>query len=84
MLPSILHLHIIHLVIHTGFAVFIILFLMGAKQKVLELSNWMNASIFWTIVISFFVLDFFGGWLVHLVQHKTRVLMEVSYHPPFR
>lgn len=65
---------IIHLVIHTGFALLIILLSDASKTAGFGISNWINASTFWTIVISFFVLDFFGGWLVHLVQHKTRVL----------
>jgi sterol desaturase/sphingolipid hydroxylase (fatty acid hydroxylase superfamily) len=65
---------IIHLVIHTGFAVLIVLLSDFCKSNGIGFSYWLNASVFWTIVITFLVLDFFGGWLVHLVQHKTYFL----------
>ena len=65
---------IIHLIIHTGFAVFIVLLSDSCKKNGFGLVNWLQLSVFWTVVISFLVLDFFGGWLVHLVQHKTRFL----------
>ena len=32
---------------------------------------WFRANVLWTVVLSFLVLDFFGGWLVHLIQHKV-------------
>src|SRR5215203_3015706 len=35
-------------------------------------SKWRHAS----VNITFFVLDFFGGWLVHVVQHKTYALWK--------
>jgi sterol desaturase/sphingolipid hydroxylase (fatty acid hydroxylase superfamily) len=69
-----LSLTLMHLVIHTGFAVFIVLLSDAAKKYDFGLVHWLNASAFWTIVISFIVLDFFGGWLVHLIQHKTASL----------
>lgn len=69
-----LSLTLIHLVIHTGFAVFIILLSDAAKKYEFGLVHWLNASTFITILISFVVLDFFGGWLVHLIQHKTSTL----------
>jgi sterol desaturase/sphingolipid hydroxylase (fatty acid hydroxylase superfamily) len=65
---------IIHLIIHTGFGVLIVLLSDACKNAGFGLSNWLNASVLGSIIISFFVLDFFGGWLVHMVQHKTRVL----------
>lgn len=62
---------VIHLVIHTGFAVLIVLLSDLAKANGFGLVHWFDASVLGAIIISFFVLDFFGGWLVHLVQHKT-------------
>ena len=67
---------VLHLVIHTGFAFFIVLLSDSCRAHGLGLVYWLHASVGWTIVISFFVLDFFGGWLVHLVQHKTYVLWK--------
>jgi sterol desaturase/sphingolipid hydroxylase (fatty acid hydroxylase superfamily) len=65
---------VIHLVIHTGFAVLIVLLSDACKRNGFGLVNWLNTSVFWSICISFLALDFFGGWLVHLVQHKTYFL----------
>jgi sterol desaturase/sphingolipid hydroxylase (fatty acid hydroxylase superfamily) len=62
---------VIHLIIHTGFAVLIVLIADLAKANGFGLVHWFNASVVGAIIISFLVLDFFGGWLVHLVQHKT-------------
>ena len=73
---------VMHLIIHTGFAVLIILISDFCKASGFGLSQWLNASSVWTIVITFFVLDFFGGWLVHVVQHKMRFLwrFHVVHH----
>src|SRR5687767_3278154 len=73
---------VIHLIIHTGFAVLIILLADWCKSTGFGLAHWLNASVFGTIVIAFFALDFFGGWLVHLVQHKTANLwrFHVVHH----
>lgn len=65
---------VIHLIIHTGFAVFIVLLADACKQQGLGLVHWLHASVLGTIVISFLVLDFFGGWLVHITEHKAKFL----------
>ncbi len=61
---------VIHLIIHTGFAFFIIMLSDAAKLNGFGLVYWLNANVVFTIVISFLLLDLFGGWLVHWVQHK--------------
>jgi sterol desaturase/sphingolipid hydroxylase (fatty acid hydroxylase superfamily) len=66
----------LHLIIHTGFAFFIVLLSDFCKKNEFGLSYWLHASVPWIIVISFFVLDFFGGWLVHIVQHKVYPLWK--------
>ncbi len=67
---------LLHLLIHTGFAFFIVLISDACKTRGFGLIYWLQAPVLWTIVIAFFVLDFFGGWLVHLVQHKTYFLWK--------
>jgi sterol desaturase/sphingolipid hydroxylase (fatty acid hydroxylase superfamily) len=62
---------IIHLVIHTFLAILIVLLSDWCKQNQFGLVYWLNANVLWTIIISFLALDFFGGWLVHIVQHKV-------------
>ncbi len=73
---------LIHLLIHTGFAVFIVLISDYCAQAGIGLVHWSNAGILWTIIISFLVLDFFGGWLVHMVEHKLPLLwrFHVVHH----
>ena len=65
---------VIHLLIHTAFAVVIILISDWCKQNQFGIIYWTNASLLWTIVIGFLTLDFFGGWLVHIVEHKVNLL----------
>ncbi|MGZ3950462.1 MAG: sterol desaturase family protein [Flavisolibacter sp.] len=65
---------VIHLVIHTGFGILIVLLSDACRRADFGLVNWMNSSAIGTIAISFLVLDFFAAWLVHLVQHKIRLL----------
>src|SRR5215203_7156209 len=67
---------VIHLLIHTGFAFLIIKLSDACRDYNLGLVHWVNASVIWSIVISFFVLDFFGGWLVHFVEHKIYALWK--------
>jgi sterol desaturase/sphingolipid hydroxylase (fatty acid hydroxylase superfamily) len=67
---------VVHLVIHTAFAFVIVLLSDLSKAHGLGLVYWLHASTLWTIIISFFVLDFFGGWLVHWVQHKIYPLWK--------
>lgn len=62
---------VIHLIIHTGFAVLIILISDFARQHHVGLVYWLNASVAGAIIITVLTLDFFGGWLVHILQHKT-------------
>jgi sterol desaturase/sphingolipid hydroxylase (fatty acid hydroxylase superfamily) len=73
---------VIHLLIHTGLAILIIKLSDWCKAEQFGIVYWMNASVFWTILISFLVLDFFGGWLVHITEHKAHFLwrFHVVHH----
>jgi sterol desaturase/sphingolipid hydroxylase (fatty acid hydroxylase superfamily) len=73
---------VIHLLIHTGFAVFIVLISDWCRQHGFGLTQWLGTGPLLTILLSFIVLDLFGGYLVHLVQHKTAVLwhFHVIHH----
>jgi sterol desaturase/sphingolipid hydroxylase (fatty acid hydroxylase superfamily) len=64
---------IIHLVIHTFLAIFIVMLSDWCKDTGFGLVYWFNANILMTIVIGILALDF-SSWLVHLVMHKTPVL----------
>jgi len=65
---------IIHLIIHTFLAILIVILSDWCKQDRFGIVYWTHANVLGTIIISLFVLDFFGGWLVHIVQHKIYVL----------
>src|SRR5690606_15053695 len=73
---------IIHLIIHTFLALIIIFLSDWARDNQFGLVYWLNASVFWTILISFLALDFFGGWLVHITEHKVPLLwrFHVVHH----
>jgi sterol desaturase/sphingolipid hydroxylase (fatty acid hydroxylase superfamily) len=65
---------IIHLVIHTLLALVIIKISDWCNANKFGLVYWLNTSTVATIIVSFLVLDFFGGWCVHIVQHKVPFL----------
>jgi sterol desaturase/sphingolipid hydroxylase (fatty acid hydroxylase superfamily) len=64
---------IIHLVIHTFLAIFIVTLSDWCKDTGFGLVYWFDANILMTIIIGVLALDF-SSWLVHLVMHKTPVL----------
>ncbi len=73
---------LIHLIIHTFLAIIIIFLSDWCKANDFGLVHWTNANILGTILISIFVLDFFGGWLVHITEHKVPLLwrFHVVHH----
>jgi sterol desaturase/sphingolipid hydroxylase (fatty acid hydroxylase superfamily) len=73
---------IIHLIIHTILALFIIILSDWCQQNNFGLIYWTNANILATIIISIVILDLFGGWVVHWVQHKLSPLwrFHVVHH----
>ena len=73
---------VIHLVIHTGFGILIVGLSDWAKAQNFGIVYWLNASVIASIIISALVLDFFGGWLSHLVEHKIPLFwrMHIIHH----
>ena len=63
---------VMHLILHTGFAILIVLISDWCKLTQFGIVYWTHASVFMIIVIGFLTLDFFGGCLVHIVEHKIR------------
>jgi sterol desaturase/sphingolipid hydroxylase (fatty acid hydroxylase superfamily) len=72
----------IHLIIHTFLAILIVRLSDWCRAEEFGLVYWMNATVLWTIIISFLTLDFFGGWLVHITEHKVHFLwrFHVVHH----
>jgi sterol desaturase/sphingolipid hydroxylase (fatty acid hydroxylase superfamily) len=73
---------LIHLVIHTLLAVFIVLLSDWCRANQFGLIYWLKLGVFGTMMISFLVLDFFAGWLAHFTEHKIFVLwrFHVVHH----
>jgi sterol desaturase/sphingolipid hydroxylase (fatty acid hydroxylase superfamily) len=53
----------------------------AAKQR-FGLVYWLNASVVATIIISALMLDFFGAWLSHVIEHKIPLFwrMHIVHH----
>ena len=60
----------IHFVIHTLLAIVILLIADWTRAHQFGLVYWFNTGILATIILSALTLDFFGGWLVHITEHK--------------
>ncbi len=73
---------LIHLVIHTFLAIVIIKISDWCLANRFGLVYWWNAGTLLTIIVSFLLLDFFGGWLVHITEHKVPLLwrFHVIHH----
>jgi len=65
---------VMHLLIHTALAIFIIMISDWCSRQEFGLVHWLDSSPLLTILISFLALDFFGGWLVHITEHKLGIL----------
>jgi sterol desaturase/sphingolipid hydroxylase (fatty acid hydroxylase superfamily) len=64
---------ILHLIIHTFLAIFIVLLSDWCLKKQFGMVYWFNTNVLMTVIIGVLALDF-SSWLVHLVMHKSRVL----------
>lgn len=71
-----------HLVIHTFLAILIIKLSDWCYTQRFGIIYWMDANLLFTLLISFLILDFFGGWLVHITEHKIPFLwrFHVIHH----
>jgi sterol desaturase/sphingolipid hydroxylase (fatty acid hydroxylase superfamily) len=62
---------LVHFLVHTVLAIFIGMIATWTESNQFGLVYWLKANILWTIVISALVMDFFAGWLCHMVEHKV-------------
>lgn len=68
---------VIHLIIHTILAVFIVLLSDWCRHNHFGFVYWFNSGVLGSIIIGVLALDF-SSWLVHLVMHKNAYLWR--YH----
>lgn len=73
---------VIHLIIHTGFGILIVLLSDWARFEGFGLVYWLGTGVLATIIISALLLDLFGGYLSHLVEHKVPLFwrMHIIHH----
>jgi sterol desaturase/sphingolipid hydroxylase (fatty acid hydroxylase superfamily) len=73
---------LIHLIIHTFLAIFIVLLSDWCRVNGVGMVYWLDANTIGVIFITFFVLDFFVGWLAHITEHKIFLLwrFHVVHH----
>jgi sterol desaturase/sphingolipid hydroxylase (fatty acid hydroxylase superfamily) len=73
---------VVHIVIHTGFGILIVLLSDWSKENQFGLVYWLNASVVASIIISALMLDFFGAWLSHVIEHKVPLFwrMHIIHH----
>ena len=65
---------VIHLVIHTFLAIIILFLSDWCRNHQFGIVYWAHLGTVGTIIVSALILDFFGGWLVHITEHKVPVL----------
>jgi hypothetical protein len=61
----------LHFIIHTFLAIFIVMIGNWTSEHGFGIVHWVGAGPLSTILITILVLDFFGGWLCHWVEHKV-------------
>jgi sterol desaturase/sphingolipid hydroxylase (fatty acid hydroxylase superfamily) len=73
---------LIHIIIHTGYGVLIVLISDWAVRQQFGLVYWLNVNVVMTIIISALMLDLFGGWLSHIIEHKIPLFwrMHIIHH----
>lgn len=73
---------IIHLVIHTFLAIIIIRLSDWCAANQFGVVYWLHAGVAGTILLTILIVDFFGGWTVHIIEHKLRPLwiFHVVHH----
>lgn len=73
---------LIHLIIHTFLALLIIKISDWCTNNNFGLIQFFKVGIIGSILITFFILDFFVGWLVHFTEHKIPLLwrFHVIHH----
>src|SRR6185503_2846160 len=62
---------VLHLIIHTGLAILIVLLSDWCYQNNFGLVYWFNTGVLAKVIIGILALDF-SSWLVHFVMHKSR------------
>ena len=66
-----------HLIIHALLAVVLVLLVTWCQQHQFGVVHWLGLGTLATIVVGVLSMDFFGGWLVHIIEHKVPLLWRI-------
>jgi sterol desaturase/sphingolipid hydroxylase (fatty acid hydroxylase superfamily) len=73
---------VLHLIIHTFLAIIIIKISDWCSANQFGVVQWLQTGTVATVLLTILIVDFFGGWLVHIVEHKFKLLwrFHVIHH----
>jgi sterol desaturase/sphingolipid hydroxylase (fatty acid hydroxylase superfamily) len=73
---------VLHLIIHTFLAIIIIKLSDWCSANQFGVVQWLQTGTLATVLLTILIVDFFGGWLVHIVEHKLKLLwrFHVIHH----
>lgn len=66
-----------HLIIHGLLAVFLVLVSEWCQAQEFGLVHWLSLPVWGIVVAGILSMDFFGGWLVHWVEHKVPLFWRI-------
>jgi len=66
-----------HLVIHGLLAVLLVKVSFWCQAESFGLVHWLNLPVWGILVAGVLSMDFFGGWLVHWVEHKSPLFWRI-------
>lgn len=66
-----------HLIIHGLLAVLLVKVSLWCQSQSFGVVHWLNLPVWGIVVAGILSMDFFGGWLVHWVEHKTPLFWRI-------
>ncbi len=66
-----------HLIIHAALAVYVVLICDWCVANHFGLVQWLNFPVWAIVIFGILSMDFFGGWLVHITEHKVPLLWRI-------
>jgi sterol desaturase/sphingolipid hydroxylase (fatty acid hydroxylase superfamily) len=73
---------VMHLIIHTFLAIIIVKLSDWCIANKFGIIQWSGVGVLATVLLTILIVDFFGGWLVHITEHKFKILwrFHVVHH----
>jgi sterol desaturase/sphingolipid hydroxylase (fatty acid hydroxylase superfamily) len=66
-----------HVIIHGLLAVFLVKVSIWCQDNHFGMVNWLGLPVWGIVVAGVFSMDFFGGWLVHWVEHHNPIFWRI-------